>query len=664
MRSASRLLSLSTLLLTAWAVALPGIAAEDDAETDTPISEPVDFDAAEEMIVSAARSERPLSSIPRFTTVLEGDDLESSVSTSLADALRFVPGLQLTQEGARGGRAALSLRGLDPNHVVVLIDGVRLNDPTNSRGGSFDPTTLALVDVERVEVIRGPLSSVYGSDALAGVINVITRKAKPGDEPTSSLRVRGGRFHAANVVAQASSGLGDVAGLSIGAAYDTFRDPNSDGGYDGLSVKAKLNTQLPFAIDLEAFTRLHASSARSFPESSGGPELAQLRELEDRDVREILFGLALDRELGSRGAIRLQLSRTSRREDLDSPGIVPDPTSFNFVPPSTAGDEYERWDLALTSRWQLPEAKVLGIDSRTRLLVGADGVWEDGESDTYLDFGGGFVRVPFFDDRRTMGLFAEIEQDLGEHVTASGGLRFDTTPDEEDRLSPTAGLTIDIPETPITLFGSYCEGFKRPSFYALGNPLVGNPSLLVEKSRGWEVGLRTHAWDRRVSAQISYFDLVVKDLIDFDSAAFELVNRGRLVSRGVELELEWRALEWLRTRGGATFNPTDFEGTSMAPQNRSRWRGFGELVLMPRPSLEVALRFLAVSSVKASSFQTGDRVLTLAGYERIDLRVGWQARDGLELFFEIENLTDNTHREAVGFESPGIAPRVGLTLRL
>ncbi len=142
--------------------------------------------ATEEMIVSGSRAPQRRSSIPNFTTVLDGDDLDASISTSLDDALRFVPGLQITREGGRGGRTQVALRGLDPNHVVVLIHGVRLNDPTNARGGSFDPTTLALLDIERVEIVRGPLSTVYGSDALAGAINIITRSASPSDAPEMS----------------------------------------------------------------------------------------------------------------------------------------------------------------------------------------------------------------------------------------------------------------------------------------------------------------------------------------------------------------------------------------------------------------------------------------------------------------------------------------------
>jgi iron complex outermembrane receptor protein/vitamin B12 transporter len=668
-RAPVSLLTFIVASLSAWIpLSLARADSADDSERREPANPPVEA-VIEEMVVTGSRTPRDRTTLPNSTTVLTGEELDSSISTSLDDALRFAPGLQLTQNGAQGGRTQLSMRGLDPNHVVILIDGVRLNDPTNSRGGSFDPTTLALVDIDRVEIVRGPLSTVYGSDALAGAINIITRRAAPDADAKMSVRARGGRFHTGNAIAQATTGVRGVVGLSLGAAIDTSRDPNSDGGYDGASLKAKINTTLPFEVDFEAFTRIHQGSARSYPDSSGGSELATLDSMEDRDIREILFGFVLERSFGDLASIETRISRASRREDLTSPGIVPVPPfdPFTDVPPSRAGDEYKRWDLSFVSTWTPGEWTFLETVFRPKIVAGVDSVWEDGESDTYLDFTGTgegpFTRNAFFEKRRTVGVFGELEQSIGPYVTLSGSLRYDTIPDENDRLSPAAGLTVRIPQTPITLFGHYSEGYKRPSFYALGNPLVGDPNLRAEKSQGWEIGVRGHALDNRLRGQISYFDIEVEDLIDFDSSIFRLTNQRRLISRGVELEASWQATQFIDLRGGVTFNPTDFEDTSAAPQNRSRWRGYAALVARPHKSLEIDLRILAIGPSKASSFQTGGRVDTLAGYERIDVRVAWSARKWLDLFVEIENLTDRTYREAVGFESPGIAPRAGIVLR-
>ena len=645
------------ILLALVALSVVGLqppeAVAQTGRPDPPIDERPE---PEEMIVTASRLPRVAATQPSFASVLDGAELDTGISTSLDDALRFVPGLQVTQEGARGGRSQVALRGLDPNHVVVLVDGVRLNDPTNPRGGAFDPTTLALLDIERVEVVRGPLSTVYGSDALAGAINIITRRGAPGQAPEMSVRARGGRFHAGNAIAQARTGLSEHVGLSLGAALDTSRDPNSDGGYDGASLKAKLNSSVPILdVDVEAFTRIHQGSARSFPESSGGSELAVLRSMEDRDIREILFGLSLERRVADAGRLALRASRASRREELDSPGIAPG-APVPPIPANRSGDEYERWDLALVSTWTPPDLETSFQRLQSKLVAGVDFVWEDGESDS--------TPFPsFYDHRRTIGVFGELEERIGETITISGSLRFDSTPDENDRLTPAGGLAIAIPHTPITLYGSYGEGYKRPSFYALGSA-IGNPGLRSEKSRGWEVGVRARSLGGRLRAQLGYFDVRVKDLIDFNAAAFQLENRRRLISQGVELELEWRARDWLDLRGGLTWNTTDFRGTRDEPLNRPRWRGFATIAIEPTDRLEVAIRTLLVGPSKASAYQTGERVSTLAGYERVDVRVGWIAAEGVELFVEVENLTNATPREAVGFESPGIAPRAGVILRL
>lgn len=619
---------------------------------------------ADEWVVTGTRLRDGVGDAPFQSSVLTGERLDLGISASVSDALRFVPGLHLVQEGAPGGRAQLALRGLDPNHVVVLVDGVRVNDPINSRGGSFDPSTLALVDLDRVEIVRGPLSSIYGADALAGVVQIVTRGVEPDDELRTRVRARGGRFHMGEVVGQASAGLGGVAGLSLGAGLNTSRDPHSDGGFDAASFHARLRVPLPSEIEFETFTRVHASSARAFPESSGGPELATLRAMEDRDVREISVGVSVARPFFSEAAhVRLLASRAARREDLDSPGVVPlDPDGFG-VPASRAGDEYERWDVSLIGDGELPAFGGPVFSLGTRIVAGVEGVWEDGESDTSLALAPpDFIPFPFYDTRRTLSVFGEFEQPLGSALVISGSARFDSTPDEEDRVSPSIGLASEIPDTPFSVFGRYGEGFRRPSFYALHNPIVGNDSLEIERSRGWEAGFRYQGFERRLAIALGYFDIEVEDLHDFDAVEVEIVNRGRLVSRGVELELALQPQPAIELVAALSFNPTDFRSTRQAPLNRPRWRGFAELHARPLARWDFLVRVLAVGSSKASAAAIGGRTITLAGYERVDVRAAWTPIPGFDVFLEIENLTDDDYREAVGFESPGIAPRVGFAL--
>ena len=121
--------------------------------------------------------------------------------------LRRVPGVHIGQPGSRGGRASIYTRGLDPNHTLILIDGVRMNDPTNNRGGSFDLSTLDPAGVERIEISRGSISAVHGSDAIAGVVNIITRTGRDAQE--FLLDVSGGRWGVVRVAGQARGARGD-----------------------------------------------------------------------------------------------------------------------------------------------------------------------------------------------------------------------------------------------------------------------------------------------------------------------------------------------------------------------------------------------------------------------------------------------------------------------
>src|SRR5215510_3985171 len=146
-----------------------------------------------EIVVTGSRVATPPDDVAANVTVLSREDFDLEKPTQLADILQRVAGLHVDQVGGRGGTGSLYMRGADPNYTLVLIDGVRVNDPTNARGGSFDFSTLDVADIERVEIARGPYSAVYGGDALAGVINIVTRQAAR-EKTTASLDAMAGAY--------------------------------------------------------------------------------------------------------------------------------------------------------------------------------------------------------------------------------------------------------------------------------------------------------------------------------------------------------------------------------------------------------------------------------------------------------------------------------------
>ena len=145
-----------------------------------------------EIIVTGSRVATTADDIAANITVLEREDFDVEKPAKLSDILRRVAGVHVDQVGGRGGTGSLYMRGADPNYTLVLVDGVRVNDPTNARGGSFDFSSLDIADVERVEIARGPYSAVYGGDALAGVINIVTRHA-PAEKGYASADAHGRR---------------------------------------------------------------------------------------------------------------------------------------------------------------------------------------------------------------------------------------------------------------------------------------------------------------------------------------------------------------------------------------------------------------------------------------------------------------------------------------
>jgi vitamin B12 transporter len=587
------------------------------------------------------------------TTVLEREEFMQDKPTSVADVLRKVSGLHVDSVGGRGGTGSVYLRGADPNYTLVLIDGVRVNDPTNARGGSFDFSLLDIADVERIEVARGPYSALYGTDALAGVVNIVTRGARR-EKTTMGLTAMAGsddvRELSARFAGPAGDGdwnltLSDAREGEVVAGND-FQSQTASGGF---------KTEFADGYSLALNGRYTNSEREGFPDDSGGSSFAAIRDVEKRDAHETVFGATLAREV-QEGGYSLSVSQFDRQEDILSPGVAPGLRDPFGIPPSVVDSDLSR----LASTLSLYGRADHGIS----YAVGADYQRETGRTDGVLDFGGGFMLPTSFDlTRKLWATFAEFRLDTEHAMSYQVGVRVDKADGYGSVTSPRASVAWRTPGSSYVLSASWGKAFKLPSLYALGHPIVGNPELAPERSESYEVAFGYEPVQGRGKWSVTYFDNTFRNAIDFDPGPPPmLVNRNRIDAKGYELSGELRVGESWWFGGNVTHTENEIAGSDAQLRSRPEWRGNATVRYAPTESLQFSLSGTHVGSVFDSSIPTGD--VRLGAYTRVDATASWNMTEKFELFVTASNLTDEEYQEFVGFEARGSSVMAGFDFKL
>jgi len=620
---------------------------------EAPAEEPA-VHRLEPVVVTASREPLPPESAPGTFSVISREQIDRGHYTSVVDILRRVPGVHLGQPGSRGGRASVYTRGLDPNHTLILIDGVRMNDPTNNRGGSFDLSTLDPAGVERIEIIRGPISAVHGSDAIAGVINIITRTGRDAQE--FLFDGSGGRWGVYRLAGEARGRVG-IADLSLAGAWVDEGNPPDDQEYRGGNLKADVGLALPAGASLRGTFRFADSRNESFPDYSGGEEYAVIRALESRDIRDFDMRVEAAQKTGRWIDYALDFDYRHRREDIDNPGIAPGVGAPIGYPSASSRNELDHYAISLRNTVML----LKGLS----LTAGGDVYWEDGSSIGPPVYSGTpFETATSFDFHRVVGgPFAEMNWQSGCGLILYGGVRSDFSDESASEVTPRVSATYPIPVVDLVVKGSWGEGFKLPAFFSLAAPPpVGNPDLVAERSQGWDLALTRSFWKDRVNGRIAYFEIEVRKLIDFvPGMQPALQNRSKVVSRGFEFELNAKLLDSLDFGGNLTFTDTDIRNTGEDLLNRPRWQGALTLAWTPVESVTIRASALIIGAVKDASAPTAK--VTIDPWGRVDLSATWRVRKHVSLYLEIDNLFDANYEEVIGFRAPGIRPRAGVRAR-
>jgi vitamin B12 transporter len=605
------------------------------------------FAQSENVIVTATRLAG--AEAGNNVSVIDADTIAARNPGSVVDLLRDLPGVFLQQSGGRGSVVSLFTRGAKPNFTLVLLDGVKANDPTNTRGGSYDFSTLDLNDITRIEFVRGPASAVYGSDAVGGVINIITRRG--GDTPEAGLKAEGGSFGYARVAGHVSGPIGG-ASANLGLSYTDNGMP-----VDGSSLKS---TALDGALALPEIAgtavsvngRYSGSIATSFPDSSGGPRVAVRRTLDHRDIQEGVFGAHALRDMTGWWNMALDYGFYDRGSNALSPGVAPSAQTPSGIPANGDNARFTRHEVTWTNRLTpLP-----GLDA----ALGVDMQAEHGVDDGFLQFGPAKLPTHFALDRTLWAGFAEARYRITPQFSLSGSGRYDDTGGTH-HFSPQLRTDYALADWGTQFQLLWGKAYKLPSFYALGNPIVGDTTLKPEDAENFEGGVSQRLWDF-ATWKLESFATNYRDLIDFRPGAVpKLVNLSTVHVRGIEtsLELKWGTLT-ATPRLSYTNARNQLTGTSL--RDVPSWLAGATLLWKPDPAWNVSFDLNHVGGMVDNAVPTGD--VNLPGHVRADLAVAYQVLPNLALQLGVDNLFDQHYEDVVGFPAPGAVVRGGISASL
>lgn len=604
---------------------------------------------ADPVVVTVSSQAIPLSAASASITVLTREFIENSRTETVAELLRMVPFLNLSQAGGMGGLTTVTIRGGEPNFTLVMVDGIPMNDPTNILGGSFDFSSLSTDNVDQIEIVRGPLSSLYGSEAMSGVINIISRTGS--GKPQISVRGLVGNFNAWET-SVASQGQINKFRYSLGGSYFDIGDQVEKDNYSLGTFAFRSAVQFTKQQALNLTVRFQDKNSAGFPENGGGPIYSLLRIAKDSDAKERIVGAEYVHELKPWWSYQLEVNFYQRLEDSFTPAILDaDPPSFSAQPSIQSSTDFKRTQFQFMNNWK--------VRNDLSASFGIDYKQEDGENNSLI---ADFLPADFALDRSTLAFSGELLYTSGS-FNANLGVRVDDPEGFDTKVSPRVGANYLFEGSKTRIRSTWGEGFKLPSFFALGEPNVGNPNLKPETSRGFDMGVDQDLLEGRLQLSLTYFNNSYRDLIDFSPELFLLINRDLVKDQGFEFEATAPVFKAFRFNGHVSYTDAKIEDSPEKLRDRPAWRGGIGLDWLPREGSHLHIDTIWVG--ERADFQLPvPQFDTAEAYSTTNLVFNQKWTRDFSAFIRIDNLFNNKYQNFIGFPDPGFFFRIGLIYKV
>jgi vitamin B12 transporter len=600
-------------------------------------------DTLQSVVVTATRISTPEIEVASSVTVVSADDIAARQIRTLPDLLKEVPGLNVVQTGGPGGQTSIFMRGTNSNHTKVFIDGIDVADPSSSTS-SFDFGQLLTQDIQRVEILRGPQSGLYGSDAVGGVVNVIT---KSGSGPAQfNAGIEGGSFDTFNQTAGVSGSAdqfhyaANFQHLHSGSTPVTPSDYLQPGQarindyYDNLTGSTKLGFDVTDTFDLGLVARYTDSHLRltgdNFDFFPTIPDTAQsdfnTKQYYLRTTAHLLsFGGAFDQTLGA---------------------AYSNIKSYDFSPDGPS--ETDNFGARIKFDWQ----GVVALAASQKLVLGAEHQRDS-------------IATPISASTSINSGYAELQSSYWGSLYDTLSVRYD----DNDRFGSKVTYRIApeylIGDSGTKIKASLGTGFKAPTLTEMFQSFpafdfFANPNLRPETDLGWDAGFEQALLGNSLRFGVTYFRINIRNLIDTSPDGTTYANIGRALTDGVESFIAYQPMKTLTLRVDYTFTQATDEIAHLTLLRRPKNKESLVTAWQATDRLQLSATVLSVSSWVDGNRDFSIARLNAPPYTTMDVAGGYSLTKNWALTARVTNLLNRHYQNPDGFDQPTFGAFAGI----
>ncbi len=611
-----------------------------------------------DVVISATRTSNSTLQLANSVSVIDSTEIANKQKRSVFDLLKTEYGTNTLQFGPFGGLGTISIRGSNAGHSLVLIDGIEMNMPSES-SNLYDFANLPVEGIEKIEILRGPQSTLYGSDALAGVVNILTKKGT--EKPYFQISAEGGSFNSFKGSASLSGNYNNlnyfltysrIQSDGYSAAGEKYGNSEKD-GYEGNNLLTRIGYKFSHDGGLNFYARF-VKAENELDQFGGedGDDPTYIYNLEEFTTRaEGFFNLfegSWEQKIGA------SFYKNLRKYNYDS-------TLFNPVS-SNSNYDGRKFKIDWQNNFYLSEDNLLTFGAETEV--------EQAQTYFYsISSLGPFESIIPKSETNTTGVYIQDQLNIEKRLFATAGIRYDHHTKFGGAFTFRFAPAFIFWETGTKIKATVGSGFKAPSIVYLYDPFFGNENLNPETSLGFDLGIEQFLWSSGISVGLNYFNNEFTDLIGLDEN-FKSINIDKAKTEGIEFFGQINVFETFSIKINYTYtnavdkSPDSQEfGQKLLRRPTHRAAVFADYIISEKADINLELIYAGEKDDKNFSTFPAERI-TLDSYTLVNISGHYKLFNFLMLFARLENLLDTYYEEVYGYGTPGLSVFAGLKLNI